>query len=145
MKITKDYEGIKRNAIDDYVIDGDLISEETIEIDLDDRLLVAGRIVTNGSLIARSGIVAGEGIKAGRSIEAGCGIEAGESIEAGCGIKAGFGIKAGKYINAGERIFAGLAIYHNSRQCNKQIRCRELRSGEIAYGDLVLIDDADQA
>ena len=42
MKIDKLWNGLKRIANGDYVLEGDLISEEAIEIDLDDRFLVRG-------------------------------------------------------------------------------------------------------
>ena len=46
MKLNEMWDGLKRIANGDYVLEGDLISEETIEIDLDDRLVVRGRIAT---------------------------------------------------------------------------------------------------
>ena len=93
---------------------------------------------------AGDGIKAGWGIEAGDGIKAGCGIEAGEGIEAGDGIKAGWGIEAGegikaeKFIDVQKRIFAGISVYRTSRDCDKTIRCAELRNGEICYGDLTL-------
>ena len=132
MKIDKLWNGLKRIANGDYVLEGDLISEETIEIDLNDRFVVRGRIQTKKSIVVRCGIEAGEGIKAGWGIEAGCG------IEAGWGIEAGEGIKAEKFIDVQKRIFAGISVYRTSRDCDKTIRCAELRNGEICYGDLTL-------
>jgi hypothetical protein len=120
MKIDKLYNGLKRIANGDYVLEGDLISEETIEIDLDDRFVVKGEIRTKKSLVIRCGI------------EAGWGIEAGEGIEAGCGIE------AKTFISVKKRIFAGISIYSTSDDCDKSIRCAELRGGEICYGDLLL-------
>ena len=96
------------------MLEGDLISEETIEIDLDDRFVVLGRIQAKKSIVVR------------------CGIEAGDGIEAGCGIK------AKKFIDVKKRIFAGISVYRTSKNCDKTIRCAELRSGEICYGDLML-------
>ena len=132
MKIDKLWNGLKRIANGDYVLEGDLISEETIEIDLNDRFVVRGRIQTKKSIVVRCGIEAGCGIKAGEGIKAGWG------IEAGCGIEAGEGIKAEKFIDVQKRIFAGISVYRTSRDCDKTIRCAELRNGEICYGDLTL-------
>src|SRR3990167_223368 len=110
-------------------------------------------IKAGGSIEAGSGIEAGCGIKAGWSIEAGDGIkagwsiEAGDGIKAGCGIKAGDGIKAGcgikaKKISARLRIFAGLCIWRLPTKEEKQIKCEILESGEIAFGELVLLEKA---
>lgn len=120
MKIDKLWNGLKRIANGDYVLEGDLISEETIEIDLNDRFVVRGRIQTKKSIVVR------------------CGIEAGDGIKAGWGIEAGEGIKAEKFIDVQKRIFAGISVYRTSRDCDKTIRCAELRNGEICYGDLTL-------
>ena len=72
MKIDKLFNGLKHIANGDYVLEGDLISEETIEIDLDDRFVVNGRIWAKKSIVVRYGIEAGCGIKAGYGIKAGC-------------------------------------------------------------------------
>lgn len=132
MKIDKLFNGLKRIANGNYVLEGDLISEETIEIDLDDRFVVKGRIESKKSIIIR------HGIKAGWGIEAGWGIKAGDGIEAGRGIEAGWGIEAGAFISVKKRIFAGISIYRTSKDCDKTIRCTELRDGEVCYGDLIL-------
>lgn len=108
MKIDKLWNGLKRIANGDYVLEGDLISEETIEIDLNDRFVVRGRIQTKKIIVVR------------------------------CGIEAGEGIKAEKFIDVQKRIFAGISVYRTSRDCDKTIRCAELRNGEICYGDLTL-------
>ena len=147
MKVDKLFNGLKHIANGDYVLEGDLISEETIEIDLDDRLVIKGAIKSGRNIVARWDIKAGDGIKAGESIKAGCGIEAGESIKAGCGIEAGWGIEAGDgieaktFINASKRIFAGISLYLTSKDCDKTIRCAELRNGEICYGDLTITEN----
>ena len=133
MKITKDYEGLVRIQNGDYVLEGDLISEDTIEVELDDHLVVRGTISSKKSIFANRTIIAGEGI------EAGCGIKAGDGIKAGWGIEAGEGIKAGWGIEAGCRIFAGLSIFQDSNNCIKNITCAELLGGEICYGDLIII------
>ena len=111
-------------------IDGDLIGEKGI--------IFAGQLEVKGCIEAGDGIEAGYGIKAGWGIEAGCGIKAGEDIEAGRGIKAGCGIEAGAFISVKKRIFAGISIYRTSKDCDKTIRCTELRDGEVCYGDLIL-------
>ena len=95
MKIDKLWNGLKRIANGYYVLEGDLISEETIEINLDDCFVV------NGKIRAKKSIVVCCGIKAGWGIEAGWGIKAGEGIEAGLGIEAGWGIEAGESIETG--------------------------------------------
>ena len=79
-----------------------------------------------GDLIIEKGI-----IFAGQLEVKGC-------IEAGDGIKAGWGIEAKQYIHAEKRIFAGVSVYHTSQNCEKTIKCAELRKGEICYGDLVI-------
>ena len=129
MKIDKLWTGLKQIANGDYVLEGDLISEETIEIDLDDRLVIKGVIKSGRNIVARCGIEAGWGIKAGCGIEAGWGIEAGDGIE------------AKTFIDASKRIFAGISLYRTSKECNKIIRCAELRSGEICYGDLTITEN----
>ena len=129
MKIDKLWNGLKQIANGDYVLEGDLISDETIEIDLDDRLVIKGTIKSGRNIVARCGIEAGGGIKAGCGIEAGWGIEAGDGIE------------AKTFINASKRIFAGISLYRTSKDCNKIIRCAELRNGEICYGDLTITEN----
>ena len=95
-------------------------------------------IEAGNGIEAGDGIKAGYGIKAGEGIETGYGIEAGGGIKAGLGIKAGDGIKAGAFISVKKRIFAGISIYRTSKDCDKTIRCTELRDGEVCYGDLIL-------
>ena len=150
MILDKLWGGLKRIANGDYVLEGDLVCDENLEIRLDDRLVVTGKIEVKKSIEAGCDINAGEGIKAGWGIYAGCGINAGEGIEAGCGIEAGWGIEAGCGINAGwgietktfiraeKRIFAGISVYNNATNCIKTIRCAELRKGDIAHGELII-------
>lgn len=126
MKITKDYEGLRRLENGDYVLDGNLISDEDIEIELDDRLIVQGIIESKKNIISNVSLIVKFGIKAG------------EGIEAGWGIKAGWGIIAKTYLSAGKRIFAGTSIYRTSEDSDQTIRCEELRSGEICYGELII-------
>ena len=120
MKLNKLWDGLKRIANGDYVLEGNLVSDETIEIDLDDRLVVRGSIVSKKSIIV------------GKTLIADCGIEAGEGIEAG------WGIEAKTFIHSERRIFAGVSVYHTSEDCKKTIQCAELRKGEICFGDLII-------
>jgi len=109
MKITKKTKGI----IDEgwrYKYEGDLISDEEIEIDLDKGLYVTGSIGAGNSIKAGNSIEAGNWIKAGDWIEAGNSIKAGNSIDAGNSIEAGDWIKAGDWIEAGNSIKAGDSI-----------------------------------
>ena len=150
MKLDKLWNGLKRIANGDYVLEGDLICDENLEIELDDRLVVKGKIEVKKNITAVKGINAGEGIKAGwginagEGINAGCGINAVKGINAGEGIKAGWGINAGEGINAGtfihceKRIFAGLSVYNTNENCKKIIECAELQKGEICFGELVI-------
>ena len=126
MKLNKLWDGLKRIANGDYVLEGDLISEENIEIDLDDRLVVRGSVISKRSLMVGRTLIAGEGIKAGWGIEAGCGIEA------------GWGIEAKTFIHSEKRIFAGISLYRTNGDCTKTIQCAELRKGEICFGDLII-------
>ena len=162
IKITKNDKRLTRDRYGRYVLNGDLVCNGNIIIELDNLLLVTGRIEAGGYIEAGYGIKAGDGIKAGYGIkaggrieagycieagygikagghiEAGWGIEAGGHIEAGWGIKAGYSIKAGDYIDVKKRIFAGTSVYRTSSNCDKTIMCSELRSGEIAYGELII-------
>ena len=108
MKVNKEFEGLLRQKNGDYVLKGNLISDETIEIDLDDRLLVRGSVISKMS------------IKVGRTLIAGEGIE------------------AGSFLNVGKRIFAGTSVYHDGTNCKKNIVCTELQHGEICFGELVI-------
>ena len=74
MKITKNYPCSTRAENGDYILNGSLISEEGIEIELDDSLVVTGKIKAGG------GIKAGCGIKAGTYIDCGKRIFAGTSV-----------------------------------------------------------------
>ena len=44
MKITKDWDKLTRIANGDYVLYGDLICDEDLVVDLDDRLVVKGKV-----------------------------------------------------------------------------------------------------
>ena len=132
MKLDKLWDGLKRIANGDYVLEGNLICEEDLIIELDDRLVVKGKIEVKKSIEAGCGIEAGDGIKAGEGIKAGWGIKAGDGIKAGCGIE------AKTFIHSEKRIFAGISVYYTSENCKKQIKCAELRKGEICYGDLIV-------
>ena len=138
MKIDKLFKGLAQIANGDYVLEVDLICEDNLEVELDDRLVVKGRIEVEKNIIVSCGIKAGWGIEAGEGIEAGWGIEAGDGIKAGWGIKAGEGIEAKTFIHTEKRIFAGVSVYHTSENCKKTIKCAELRKGEVAFGDLII-------
>ena len=120
MKITKAYKGITRQKNGDYVITGDLISDEDIEIELDDWLRVTGSIISKKTIRIKKTIVAGN------------------RIEAGDGIKAGLSIDC-KWIKARLRIFAGLCTWKNPSEEEMTITCEELKEGIIAFGRLNLI------
>ena len=120
MKITKDYEGLVRIENGDYVLSEDLISNDNIEINLDDRFVVNGKINTTKSIISNVTVMVS------------CGIEAGEGIEAGCGIE------AKSFIKAEKRIFAGTSVYRTNDDCDKTIKCAELQKGDICFGELVI-------
>ena len=126
MKLDKLFSGLKRIDNGDYVLEGDLICDDTLEINLDDRLVVRGKIEVKKSIVANVSLIAG------------CGIKAGWGIEAGEGIEAGWGIEAGTYIRSEKRIFAGLSVYCTSDNCKKNIVCAELQKGEICYGELLI-------
>ena len=121
MILNKMWDGLKQLANGDYILEGDLRTDESIEIDLDDRLIVRGSVISEKKIVVKLSITAGDG------------------IEAGCGITAGDGITAKTFIDAGKRIFAGTSVYRDSNNCEKEIRCTELRKGEIAFGDLVIV------
>ena len=92
-----------------------------------------GTIKFSGYLIAKGGIY----FEAGDGIEAGWGIEAGLGIEAGCGIQAGCGITC-KTLSSKLRIFAGLCLWRKPTDKELEIRCEELLSGEICFGNLII-------
>lgn len=94
-----------------------------------------------GTYINSESYITGSHIYAGWGIEAGTYIKSGKSIVAGEGILAGRGIEAGTYISCGKRIFAGTSVYRDCDDADKTIKCQDLRSGVICYGDLVLTAD----
>jgi len=61
-----------------------------------------------------------------------------KSIKINTTLIAGYGIKAGLFISSKKRIFAGTSVYKKSENCTKTIKCQELKSGEIAYGELII-------
>ena len=138
MVINENVPGLKRIKNGDYVYAGNLESNETIEIKLDNRFVIKGFIKSLKSIIATYDIKADEGITAGEGITADEGITAGCGIEAGEGITAGEGIEAKTFIQCEKRIFAGISIYNTEENCQKDITCAELRQGEICYGNLIL-------
>jgi hypothetical protein len=109
MKIDKNYKGLVKED-NRYVFNGNIMTTENLEIDLDMSLYVTGSIKVADYIIAGEDIEAGEYIKAGLFIKAGEDIKAGWSIEAGGSIEAGESIKAGGSIEAGESIKAGWSI-----------------------------------
>ena len=109
MKLDKLFAGLKQIPNGDYVLEGDLICDDNLEIELDDRLIVRGKIEVKKSITAKLSVIAG------------------------------WGIKAETFIHCEKRIFAGLSVYHTSENCKKTIECAELRKGEIAFGDLVIV------
>ena len=164
MVIDKNYPGLVQGDNGTYRYDGSIETAEDLEINLDGCLLVVGSIKAGGYIEASGSILAGECIDAGGPIRAGGSIEAGECIEAGGPIRAGGYILAGEYIEASGsieagsgiiawaqisagsyisvkgRVLAGISPSCPSDKCDKMIRCTELRSGEVCYGDLVIID-----
>lgn len=56
---------------------------------------------------------------------------------AGSGIKAGLAIRCGATITAQLRIFAGLCLWRLPSLEEREIRCRRLEGGTVAFGDLV--------
>ena len=125
MKITKKTKGI----IDEgwrYKYEGDLISDEEIEIDLDKGLYVTGSIG------------AGNSIKAGNSIDAGNSIEAGDWIKAGDynGISAGLYITCKGTLSFGLNAYAGIKTWGEATEEEKTITCGKLLKGNIEYGIL---------
>lgn len=145
MIINDKYPGLTKNE-SGYTYAGDIYSEDTIEINLDEHLTVKGSIKSLKSIIATCGIKALYGISAAKDIETdgdlvtishcGNGIFAGEDIKAhGCisadytFIKAGWGIKAYKSIKAGEGIEAGQGI-----KANEDIKAGEgIKAGQYIF------------
>jgi len=119
--IDKDFKGLIKNEYGQYLFQGNIEFDGSIEIKLDHRLIVSG------------------GIKAGDGIEAGWGIEAGEGIEAGWGIKAGLTIKCSGSLSFKFRLFAGIAIWKKTEPEEQAIECKEI-DGEIGYGILKLLE-----
>ena len=134
MVIDKNYQGLVQADNGTYRYDGSIETAEDLEINLDGCLLVVGSIKAGGY------IEASWSIRAGECIEASGSIRAGGSIEAGSGIIAWAQISAGSYISVKWRVLAGISPSCPSDKCDKMIRCTELRSGEVCYGDLVIID-----
>ena len=128
MKITKEYEGLVRAENGDYVLQGDLICHEDLEIDLDDRLLVAGKIFVDGYITSKDSLYAGGDLEAtgtirileclsasgcissDQSIEVGFSIQSNQDIKAHWGLSVGNRIKAFGCIEVGDGILAGMDI-----------------------------------
>ena len=161
MKIDKNYKGLVKED-NRYVFNGNIMTTENLEIDLDMSLYVTGSIKVADYIIAgedieageyiKAGlfIKAGEDIKAGWSIEAGGSIEAGESIKAGWSIEAGGSIKAGgssgivaglsitckNSLSFGLKAFAGICSWRDITDEEKTITCGKLEGGTVEYGIL---------
>ena len=155
MKIDKNYKGLVKED-NRYVFNGNIMTTENLEIDLDMSLYVTGSIKVADYIIAGEDIEAGEFIKAGWSIEAGGSIKAGGSIEAGESIKAGGSIEAGESIKAGGssgivaglsitcknslsfglKAFAGICSWRDITDEEKTITCGKLEGGTVEYGIL---------
>ena len=101
------------------------------------RIVITGDLIVKGGLDIKCNLFVTGSIKAGEGIKAGWGIKAGLGIKAGEGIEAGLGIKA-KTISSRLRIFAGLCLWRLPTPKEKQIRCEQLLSGTIEYGELVI-------
>lgn len=92
MLIDKNYKGLIDEGIK-YRIEGDLKTDESLEINLDKWLYVSG-----------------------------C-IKAGEGIKAGLGIKAGFSITCKLLLKFGIKIFAGICTWRQISDAEKTITC----------------------
>ena len=143
MKIDKNYKGLVKED-NRYVFNGNIMTTENLEIDLDMSLYVTGSIKVADYIIAGEDIEAGEYIKAGLFIKAGEDIKAGWSIEAGGSIKAGgsSGIVAGLSITCknslsfGLKAFAGICSWRDITDEEKTITCGKLEGGTVEYGIL---------
>lgn len=122
--ITREYPGL----IDEgyrYKIEGNLSSQASIDIQLDNGLFVDGYIDAGGS------------IKVGWYIKAGESIGAGEYIKAGSGILACLSITCKTRLSAQLGIFAGVCIWKNPSEREQTITCGQL-DGTVKYGILKL-------
>lgn len=107
MKIDKSYAGLTQLTDEEYVIDGDIISEEEIEIDdFNGTLIVNGSIESKKGIISRSFIKVSECIKSGESIFVDGSIEAGFFIEASGSIESRYSVMSDGCITAGKDIKA---------------------------------------
>ena len=110
-----------------YVLPGDLIAEEDIEIDIYPCLIVKGNVRTTKSIHATGGLIADGDITAGREIIVCRELEALGSIEAGWDIKAEWEIKAGGDIKTRCDILS----------CDSILADGEIEACEIeTYGDI---------
>ena len=134
MEITKEFEGLVRAENGDYVLKGDLICYEDLEIDLDDRLVVTGGVNVSGSIMCgdslRARVIHADesiyvmncissygSISADQSIRVGCHIESKKDIKAGWFLTAGGEITARGFIKACDCIIAGMNIEAGSFIC----------------------------
>jgi len=94
--IDKDFKGLIKNEYGQYLFQGNIEFDGSIEIKLDHRLIVSG------------------------------GIKAGDGIEAGWGIKAGLTIKCSGSLSFKFRLFAGIAIWKKTEPEEQAIECKEI-------------------
>lgn len=110
MKIDKNFPGLTQCTDGAYVLDSKLISPAEIIVDLDNRLIVTGRIEAATYIEANNSIESWEYIEASRfikvcgNIEAGYEIIAGSYIEVHGNIEASVSIEAHNYIKADSNI-----------------------------------------
>jgi len=118
-------------------VEGDIVTEQNIDAGWD---ISAGRDIIAGSAIrSRMSISAGRDIKSERYIQVGGSINVGHIIKTGGSILAETYIQA-KDIDAGLRIFAGLIAWRYPLPYEMEIRCKRLIKGEVAYGNLILVE-----
>lgn len=92
MRITESFKGLAKDANENFVYVGDLISDEDIFVDLDHWLTVRGSVITGGSLILKAQLTAEKDIIAVGDIKA-SEVSARRLIINGGEIKTGWGAK----------------------------------------------------
>jgi cytoskeletal protein CcmA (bactofilin family) len=129
-----------------YVLCGDLIAEEDIEIDIYPCLIVKGNVRTSKSIHATGGLIAEGDITAGREIIVCRELEALGSIEAGWDIKAEWEIKAGGHIKTRCDIYAEDSILAEGEieaceiETYGDIECSQIKASSIValYGSVTI-------
>jgi len=119
MVIDKKFKGLKDEGWR-YVFNGDIDTEESLEIKLDKYLYVSGSI------------------EAGRYIKSGGYIEAGRYIKADdeSGIVAGLYIKCKTTLIFGLKCFAGICGWREIDNSEKTVTCGKFEGGTLEYGIL---------